>query len=68
MAYGLASFLVANAATFVVATQVYGDIFVLFLIGTTLAALMALPILSERALYQPFGQRASSRRLVARPT
>jgi peptidoglycan/LPS O-acetylase OafA/YrhL len=50
IAFGLASFLVANVATFTVATQVYGDIFILLLVGTALGALLAMPVLAERAL------------------
>jgi hypothetical protein len=50
MALGLASFLIANVATYAVATQAYGDIFVLLLIGTALAGLLAMPVLGEGAL------------------
>jgi len=50
MAFGLTSFLVANIAAFAVATQVYGDIFILLLLGTTLGVLLAMPTLVERAL------------------
>ncbi len=69
-ACGLASFLVANVATFMVATQVYGDIFVLFLLGTALAAIMAMPVLAERALQKRMMRLAPSPSdlLVARPT
>jgi hypothetical protein len=47
---GLASFVAANAASFVVASQVYGDIFVLLLVGMALGALLAMPALAGRAL------------------
>jgi len=67
-AYGLASFLVANIASFTIATQVYGDIFVLFLIGTTLAALIAMPILTERALHQRALRPIRPGPLVTQPT
>ena len=50
MAFGLASFLVANVAAFSIATQVFGDIFVLLLIGAALGGLLAMPLLAERAL------------------
>lgn len=49
MALGLTSMLIANVATFAVATQVYGDFFVLLMIGSVLGALFAMPILTERA-------------------
>jgi hypothetical protein len=53
VAFGLASFLCANVAAFIVATQAYGDIFILLLIGTALGALLAMPILAERPLQKP---------------
>lgn len=40
-AYGLVAFLLANAATFSIATQAYGDIFVLLSLGLTLGFLFA---------------------------
>jgi hypothetical protein len=52
IACGLTSFLLANIATFAVATQVYGDIFVLLLLGTALGALLATPVLAKRAVLQ----------------
>jgi hypothetical protein len=67
-AYGLMSFLVANVATFTVATQVYSDIFVLLVIGTTLAGLMAMPALTERLLHQRVMRWAPSGPLVTRPS
>ncbi len=36
LSYGLVAFLVANMATFVVASQVYGDLFVLLMLGWSL--------------------------------
>lgn len=50
LALGLASFLVANLAAFAVATQAYGDIFILLLLGTALGTLLAMPVLAERDL------------------
>jgi hypothetical protein len=50
IAFGLTSFLIANIANFIVATQAYGDIFALLLVGTALGALMAMPVLAQRAL------------------
>jgi hypothetical protein len=43
VAYGMVAFLVANAATFSVATQAYSDLFVLLIIGFCLGFLLAMP-------------------------
>jgi hypothetical protein len=48
MAYGLIAFLVANAATFSVATQAYSDLFVLLILGWCLGFLLAMPVLAAR--------------------
>ena len=48
MAYGFAAFLVANAATFTVATQAYSDLFVLLILGWCLGFLLAMPALAVR--------------------
>ncbi|MBC7601882.1 MAG: hypothetical protein H7255_04375 [Ramlibacter sp.] len=48
MAYGLTAFLVANAATFSVATQAYSDLFVLLILGWSLGFLFAMPVLAAR--------------------
>jgi hypothetical protein len=48
MAYGLASFLAANAATFTVATQAYSDLFVLLILGWCLGFLLAMPMLAAK--------------------
>ena len=50
ISYGLVSFLCANLATFAVASQIYGDVFVLLLLGTALAALLSMPVLCSRQL------------------
>jgi hypothetical protein len=47
LSFGLFSFLVANLAGFSVATQAYGDLFVLLILGWTLGFLLAVPILVE---------------------
>ena len=47
-ACGLTAILVANGASFSVATQAYGDIFILLFLGTCLGALLAMPALAER--------------------
>lgn len=43
LAFGMVGILVANAATFSVATQVFGDLFVLILIGSCLGFVLAMP-------------------------
>ena len=48
LAMGLCSFLVANVAGFSVATQAYGDLFILLILSWTLAFLLAVPVLLER--------------------
>jgi hypothetical protein len=48
LSYGLLAFLVANGASFTVATQVFSDIFVLLILGLTLGFLLAMPVLAER--------------------
>jgi hypothetical protein len=48
LAMGFFSFLVANVAGFSVATQAYGDLFILLILSWTLAFLLAVPVLLER--------------------
>jgi hypothetical protein len=48
MSFGLVSFLVANAATFSVATQAYSDLFILLILGWCLGYLLAMPVLAAR--------------------
>ena len=43
LAFGLAALLVANVASFAIATQVYGDVFVLLILGWSIGFLLALP-------------------------
>jgi hypothetical protein len=50
LSYGLFSFLVANVAAFSVATQAYGDIFILLTLSWTLGFLLAVPVLLEREM------------------
>jgi hypothetical protein len=59
LAYGLAAFLIANLAVFFVATQLFGDLFILLVLGLMAGFFLATPILAERE------QRAKSAR--ARP-
>ncbi len=47
-AYGLVAFLLANAAAFALATQVYGDLFILLAMGWTVGFLLAMPVLAVR--------------------
>jgi hypothetical protein len=48
LSFGFFSFLVANVAGFSVATQAYGDIFILLILSWIVAFLLAIPILVER--------------------
>lgn len=48
MAYTFAAVLVANAATFAVATQAYSDPFALMILGWSLGFLLAMPVLAAR--------------------
>jgi hypothetical protein len=50
LSYGLFSFLVANVAAFSVATQTYGDIFILLILSWTLGSLLAVPVLLAREI------------------
>jgi O-antigen ligase len=47
--YGLVAFLGANALTFVVASQVFGDMFVLLLLGVSLGFTIAVPQLAAES-------------------
>jgi hypothetical protein len=59
LSYGLFSFLVANAAEFSVATQAYGDLFILLILGWTFGFLLAVPSLLERELNMARAHTAS---------
>src|SRR5262249_7002605 len=48
LSFGFFSFLVANVAGFSVATQAYGDIFILLILSWIVGFLLAVPILVER--------------------
>ena len=48
LAYGLVALLVANLAVFFVATQLFGDLFVLLLLGMVTGFFLATPVLAER--------------------
>ena len=50
ISYGLVAFLIANTAAFSVATQAFGDLFVLLMMGWTAGFLLAMPVLASRAV------------------
>jgi hypothetical protein len=47
LSYGLTSFLLANVAAFSVATQAYGDLFILLVLGATVGFLLSIPVLAR---------------------
>lgn len=47
LAYGFVAFILANVAAFSVATQAYGDVFILLTLGLSLGFLLALPALAQ---------------------
>jgi hypothetical protein len=48
LCYGLVSFLLANIATFTVATQAYGDLFILLILSSCLGFVLAIPAIVEQ--------------------
>jgi hypothetical protein len=48
LAYGLAAFLIANLSVFFIATQLFGDLFVLLILGLVAGFFLATPVLAER--------------------
>jgi len=48
LAIGLMAFLLANIAAFSVATQVYGDVFILLVLGLMFGFFLATPVLADR--------------------
>jgi hypothetical protein len=50
LAFGFAAILLANVATFSVATQAYGDVFILITLGTTVGVILALPAIAANEL------------------
>ena len=50
LSFALFSFLVANIAGFSVATQAYGDLFILLILSWVLGFLLAVPMLVEREM------------------
>lgn len=47
LAFGLVAFMLANMAAFSVATQAYGDLFILLTLGWSFGFLVALPLLAD---------------------
>lgn len=47
LAFGLVAYMLANVAAFSVATQAYGDLFVLLTLGWSFGFLVALPVLAD---------------------
>ena len=62
LSYGCFSFLVANTAGFSVATQAYGDLFILLILSWTLGFLLAVPVMLEREVQarQPIFDKPAS--------
>jgi len=62
LSFGIFSFLVANLAGFSVATQAFGDLFILLILSWTIGFLFAVPVLIEREVrarqVASFGQLA----------
>ena len=48
LAYGLVAFLIANLAVFSIATQLFGDLFVLLILGMIAGFFLSTPVLAER--------------------
>jgi hypothetical protein len=60
LAFGLVGFLVSNLAAFSVATQVFGDVYVLLSIGWSIGILLALPAIAAAELVVVRGARTTS--------
>lgn len=50
LAFGFTAILAANVATFSVATQAYGDVFILIILGTSIGVILALPAIAANEL------------------
>jgi hypothetical protein len=53
LAFGIVSFIAANIAAFSVATQAFGDLFILLILGWCFGFLVALPLLARAEMAQP---------------
>jgi hypothetical protein len=60
LAFGFLAFLVANVATFTIATQAYSDLFILLILGWCLGFLFAMPALAARSMAEADTRRASA--------
>jgi hypothetical protein len=67
LSIGLFSFLVANVAGFSVATQAYGDLFVLLVLSWMLGFLLAVPALVESEVHTRQPKIFETQELVFRP-
>jgi len=70
MAFGFAAFLISNVAAFSVATQAFGDVFILLTLGWTIGFLLALPAAAgqEIAAAARTAQAAAVQNSYAMPT
>lgn len=53
LAFGLVAFLVSNAAAFSIATQAFGDVFVLLTLGLCIGFVLAMPAVAAREIVVP---------------
>lgn len=53
MAFGLVAFLVSNAAAFSIATQAFGDVFILLILGLCIGFVLAMPAVAAREIAAP---------------
>jgi O-antigen ligase len=67
LSFGFFSFLVANLAGFSVATQAFGDLFILLILSWTLGFLLAVPILVEREVHARQPAIIQDRNTILRP-
>jgi hypothetical protein len=68
LTYGLLAFLVSNAFVYIVAHQVFGDVFVLLILGFHLGFIMAVPRMQKaEALAPPFNAIYSQQQIIERP-
>lgn len=66
-AFGLVAFLAANAAAFAVATQAFGDLFILLTLGWAMGFLLAVPVMAAATAAPDPRRRASAASLRAAP-
>ena len=68
MTYGLLAFLVANSLVYVVAHQIFGDVFVLIILGFCLGFVLAMPRMSMQPAVARPRYRILSQRLISGET